>query len=129
MDTVNLMKQIRPSNSCWSIATPYPGTELHDIAVEKNLIPISPNWSEYFHHSRKLNLSGIPDDEFHQLIDQIQQEVRQSMNFMLSDIRFIYQKRIKYYLKRPALMLHDIKLGLRILWARIRHALFLFKAD
>lgn len=40
MDSINLMKRIKPDYVGFSITSPFPGSELHRIAVEKGLISI-----------------------------------------------------------------------------------------
>lgn len=52
-ETFGLMKRMRQGSVCFSIFTPYPGTEQYDIAKRHGLIPENPDWSRFSHQSRE----------------------------------------------------------------------------
>ncbi len=57
-DTVSFMEELKPRNAVFSIATPYPGTELYDICRNENLISKDPDWEKFFHQSPDMFLSN-----------------------------------------------------------------------
>ena len=66
--TIELMKEIKPTvYPCWSICTPYPGTELFETIQNRKLLPERPDWSEFYHHSTSMNFSNIPDNKLKSL--------------------------------------------------------------
>lgn len=50
--TFDLMKRLKNANICFSIFTPYPGTEQYEIAKKYKLIPEHPEWSRFSHQSQ-----------------------------------------------------------------------------
>jgi len=52
-ETFNLMKSLKRGRVCFSIFTPYPGTDQYDIAKRHNLVPENPDWSRFSHQSRE----------------------------------------------------------------------------
>ena len=51
LDTVNLMKKIKPCWCTFSIFTPYPGTELYEDSDRMGLLPEEFDWSAFGHQS------------------------------------------------------------------------------
>jgi radical SAM superfamily enzyme YgiQ (UPF0313 family) len=75
-DTIRLMKQIKPTGfCCWSIVTPYPGTELYEDAKNRGLLPEGLTWGDFFHQSEKINLSNMSKEEMHGLVRRIEKEL------------------------------------------------------
>jgi radical SAM superfamily enzyme YgiQ (UPF0313 family) len=58
-ETVLLMKELDPCMAVFSVATPYPGTELYDICVSEGLIPEKMDWCTFFHQSPNMYLTTI----------------------------------------------------------------------
>lgn len=46
--TISLMKELDPYRAAFSVATPYPGTELYDICKSEELIPEKMDWNTFF---------------------------------------------------------------------------------
>lgn len=57
-DTVNLMEELDPEYAVFSVATPYPGTELYQICRNEGLLVDKPDWSAYFHQSPEMFLTN-----------------------------------------------------------------------
>lgn len=103
LDTVKLWKKIDPNGfSCWNIVTPYPGTELYEIAKDKKLLPENIDWSDFFHQSEKVNLSSMHRDEFLKLAKKIQNMVEQRKERKKK--RDEYRNKIEFGLKHPILL-------------------------
>ncbi len=67
--TVALMKELDPDRAFYSIVTPYPKTELHEICSAEGIIPSSFDWSTFFHQSPSMYLTkNIPREETKELI-------------------------------------------------------------
>jgi len=110
-ETIELMKEIKPTvYPCWSICTPYPGTEIFETIQQMKLLPEQPDWSEFYHHSTSMNFSNIPDNEFKELLEQIGREVTQIQR---QAARLSLPKRIRkkfyQYVSHPASLLADAK--------------------
>lgn len=69
--TVSLMKDIDPDLAVYSIATPYPGTELFDMSEAEGLIPADLNWSNFFHQSPSMFLTkNLTKNEIREIIEE-----------------------------------------------------------
>ncbi len=55
--TVALMKELNPERAFYSIVTPYPKTELHEICSNEGIIPQDIDWSTFFHQSPSMYLT------------------------------------------------------------------------
>ncbi|MFQ5904684.1 MAG: B12-binding domain-containing radical SAM protein, partial [Candidatus Binatia bacterium] len=70
--TVRFMKELKPQWATFGIFTPYPGTELFDIAVEKGLMARSPDWSRFGHQSPHNRFSDqIKPERFELLVSLV----------------------------------------------------------
>ena len=72
-ETINLMKKLDVDIPCWSIVTPYPGTELYDMAQAQGTLTGGGDWSYCFHHSPQVHISKHIS---HDLLLQISREVQ-----------------------------------------------------
>ncbi|HAV42952.1 TPA: hypothetical protein DCX15_02925 [bacterium] len=76
-ETLNFMERLG-CYPCVSLATPYPGTEMWEMAVSSNKIPQNLPWEAHFHHSPKLpNISETNSEDFVKIAikaDEIQRE-------------------------------------------------------
>ena len=95
-DTVKLMMKVKPSHPCWSIATPYPGTELYDLCKKEGLIK-EKNWEKYHHHSDSMGFSKYMDEEYFK--NEIKKIERKS--FMI---------KVKYYLTHLNRLFKELRL-------------------
>ena len=55
--TISLMKELDSHSAVFSVATPYPGTELYDMCRSEGLIPGKIDWSKFFHQSPDMYLT------------------------------------------------------------------------
>lgn len=121
LDTIAFMKDIEPATPCWSIVTPYPGTELYEIAKKSGLLPRISDWSTFFHHSPGILLTNkITKNEFLALIAEIQnmvdkQRLKALILYVLSHPSII-KRRVRMYLQCPKLMSDDLRLWLFKIW-------------
>ena len=70
--TFGLMKSLKNGSVCFSIFTPYPGTEQYDIAKSHGLIPNSPDWSRFSHQSNENHfMKNMKKDEFRSYVEEI----------------------------------------------------------
>ena len=95
-DTIRLMNLVNPEHPCWSIVTPYPGTELYDTCLKEGLIPKDINWSTFHHHSKNMGFSKYIDkEEFHRIANKVE--------------KTIFWKKMFYYMKHPVRLLKELK--------------------
>jgi glycosyltransferase involved in cell wall biosynthesis len=81
-ETARLMEELRPHWPCWSLVTPYPGTELYEFAGQNGLLPDQNDWSLFFHHSPLMKLTKEIDyPQWLELIDKIQVRVDKIIAF------------------------------------------------
>lgn len=119
LDTINFMKELNPDFVNLSVATPYPGTELFDIAKNNKMIPSEPDWSEFFHQSPEmLTTSNISFEEFYELLRFAQKVFdRHNKIKLIKHPRFVIQQILEHkYQKRISALL-------RLLWESIRNTL------
>lgn len=96
-DAIKLMKKIKPSHPCWSIATPYPGTELYEICEKEGLIKGKFEWEKFHHHSNKMGFSRyINREEFVKLTKKIE--------------KITFRMKLRYYLAHPKILLKELKI-------------------
>lgn len=95
-DSISLMKKIKPSHPCWSIATPYPGTELYEICTKEGLIKDT-NWEKFHHHSKKMGFSkNIPKNELVKIAEDIE--------------KITFKMKLRYYLTHPKRLLKGLRI-------------------
>lgn len=70
--SIQLMNEIKPDLICWSLFTPYPGTESYELLLQNGIIT-NPDWSQFFHHSLNMNFSGYSNQEWLDLIQYVEQ--------------------------------------------------------
>jgi radical SAM superfamily enzyme YgiQ (UPF0313 family) len=70
--TVKFIEESGIESAGICIATPYPGTQLWDWAVENNLMPESYTWSDFDYLNTPINLSPeIPKQELLKIIEKV----------------------------------------------------------
>jgi len=126
LDTINFMKKAKPTTSCLSIVTPYPGTELYDIAKKQGLLPRE-NWASFFHHSQKMKLTDkLTDEQFSRLVSEIQKMLDTEIvpqnikSALLHPWQFLYRKCVEDYPRHPKSILRDFALIKSLLYTKIR---------
>lgn len=72
--SVNAMKEIKPDHAIWSILTPYPGTEIWDMAQKRGLVSIDTDWASFFHHSSRNFFNTMPKESWEKMIGIIEME-------------------------------------------------------
>lgn len=71
--TVSLMKELDPRVAGFSVATPYPGTELYEIYKSEGLIPEKIDWSRFFHQSPDMYLTkNLTKEETSKIIEEVE---------------------------------------------------------
>lgn len=69
--TIDLMYELQPFVVKLSVATPYPGTELHQLCLQEGLLPGNIDWSTCFYQNSKKFWSGrFPEEDAHEVIDE-----------------------------------------------------------
>ncbi len=58
MDTVNFMEELDPQYAVFSVATPYPETELYRECQKQGLLTKEPDWGKFFHQSPEMFLTN-----------------------------------------------------------------------
>jgi len=70
--SIQLMNEIKPDLICWSLYTPYPGTEIYENLLNEGIIT-KPDWSQFFHHSINMNFTGFSDQEWLDLVQYVEE--------------------------------------------------------
>jgi hypothetical protein len=67
------MEELDPQYAVFSVATPYPGTELFKIYRKEGLLPEEPDWASYFHQSPEMFLTNrLSPDETKKIIEEVE---------------------------------------------------------
>lgn len=100
--TSSFLKELDSDAVIYSVVTPYPGTELYDIAVSEGIIPENIDWSFFFHQSPEMFLSkNLTRKEISQLIkytERIAEEhnrkkrLKKVLTHPLSVLKMIYER-------------------------------------
>lgn len=106
--TVEFIKNCKKGFICFSVFTPYPGTELYEEAKKLNLISDKIDWSKVSHHSNENAFTKIDKDEFKKYIETINALVKKHNNSFLRIWEYI-RARLGFYLKHPFIFINRIK--------------------
>jgi len=102
--SINAMNYISPDNAIWSILTLYPGTEIWNIAKNKNLVTEKQNWDTSFHHYDQGNIFGsISKESWNKMIKIVDSE-QKKLHERMTVIKFK---------KKIAALPDMVKLGLK----------------
>ncbi len=106
-DTISFLKELKPNWANISIFTPYPGTELYKLSLEKGLINEPPDYTLYSHQNSNLRFTDrIPKERFYSLSRHILSEVHK---YNSSSISLLKRALTRKYYKNPNLFLQDAK--------------------
>jgi anaerobic magnesium-protoporphyrin IX monomethyl ester cyclase len=76
LDTIELAKRIDSDENAFSIATPYPGTRMWDVALQRGLVSEDMDFSNFlYYHKIGCNLSQISDKRLLELHESAYMEV------------------------------------------------------
>lgn len=87
MQSVNAMKDIKPDHAIWSILTPYPGTEIWDLAQKQGLVSLDTDWTRFFHHSSRNFFNTISKESWEKMLKIIENE-QNKLNGRMTFIKF-----------------------------------------
>jgi anaerobic magnesium-protoporphyrin IX monomethyl ester cyclase len=65
-ETIRFVKRTLPTGAQFNVAVPYPGTELHQIAVEKGWIKEDVNWFEMFQHEAVMRTDELSFEDLNE---------------------------------------------------------------
>ena len=106
-DTLNFLKELKPNWANISIFTPYPGTDLYQLSVEKGLVTEPPDYTLYSHQNSDLRFTDIiPRERFSVLARNMLAEVHKYNSRSMSLLKRALTR--KYY-SNPTLLLQDAK--------------------
>ena len=107
MDTLDLLKELKPDRATISIFTPYPGTKLYDLAKEKGMVLEPIDYVLYSHQNPFSRFTDtIPKEKFAPLASYILKEVNEyNRSYRLLIKRGLSRK----YHKNPRLLLLDMR--------------------
>jgi len=125
-NTITFVKDTKPDSVCWSIVTPYPGTELYEIGREQGLLPKTLDWSAFFHQSPEMAMTDrLSKEEFlgilkeiHHVTDELYADYSITKDY-LSNPSLLYY-RMQLYLRSPRLMFRDFKYVIRAIYRRFK---------
>lgn len=107
-DTVDFATSLEPSEVIFSIATPYPGTELFDVCKDMGVLPASINWEEFFHQSPNVILNKMSLEEFTTAIRTIERMVedynRKARRHRIKNLKFAVKGLWRFH-KNPRMIL------------------------
>jgi len=107
MDTLNLLKELKPNWANISIFTPYPATKLFELSIEKGIITEQPDYTLYSHQNPYLrHTDKVPQDKFYRLAKKMLNEVHRYNSSYNSLIKRALTRK---YHKNPRLMLEDMQ--------------------
>ena len=73
--SIGAMKDLNPDHTIWSILTPFPGTEIWNLAESRGLVSLNSNWDTFFHHFNKGNIfKTLSDEKWNEMIVLIDAE-------------------------------------------------------
>ncbi|MBL7196577.1 MAG: radical SAM protein [Candidatus Omnitrophica bacterium] len=110
--TFNLMKLLSNANICFSIFTPYPGTEQFEIAKRHKLIPENPDWSRFSHQSQDNHfMKYVEKEQFRQYVQRISLWIDEN-NTRNIEIKKLFWDNFLIFgllIRRPELLFNKLK--------------------
>lgn len=91
--TRKFVRENRITLPAFYITTPYPGTELWDIAIERNLIPKDANWADFAQERVVANLSEVPKEKIEELrakwyLEYFMRNKKEAIKLILMALRY-----------------------------------------
>jgi anaerobic magnesium-protoporphyrin IX monomethyl ester cyclase len=106
-DTLRFLYELKPDWANISIFTPYPGTALFNLSLEKGITTVTPDYALYSHQNTASRFSDtIPKERFHVLANQVLSEVHR---YNRSCRSLLKRAVTRNYHKNPGLLLRDIR--------------------
>jgi len=100
--TFKLVTEIAPHSVNWNFLTPYPGTEIYEMAKESNLI-LTYDWSKYTSHVIAMRTKWLTEGQLNMATNKIIRDYsRQKTKKLLLSVR-----------KKPRLVLNELKKTIR----------------
>ncbi len=117
--SIAVMKDLKPDHAIWGILTPYPGTEIWQLAIKKGLVNYQTDWANYFHHYNQGNIFGsVSKESWDKLLKEINEE-QNKLNSKLTIIKIKAKIKNNFYLlklaiKKPSKAINYIKKRIKI---------------
>ncbi len=109
--TFNLMKKLKNADICFSIFTPYPGTEQYRIAKGYKLIPQHPDWSRFSHQSQDNHfMEFVEKGDFDKYVRMISSWIdkNNTRNIEIKRLFLDAGKNFNLLIKRPKLIINKL---------------------
>jgi len=107
--TIEFMRKIKPNYATFSIFTPYPGTELFQMLLQRGLVTVDMDWHRYSHQSRTNNFTGtVDDDRFQKVLDEAAEAFDANNNSVTNICKKALSK-TTVYLHSPIEFIKDVK--------------------
>jgi len=107
LETIKFVISLKPGVIVFSIATPYPNTELYDISSKMGVLPTKINWEEFFHQSPNIILTKMDKKKFYEVVDKIEYMIneynRKARLHKVRNPRYIL-KIMKRFRKNPKML-------------------------
>jgi len=105
-DTLNFLHELKPDWAHIGIFTPYPGTALHELAMQNGMITSFFDYTQYSHHNlRSRRTDTIGEERFYELGNHMLHEVHR---YNRSYKSLIKRALTRNYHKNPKLMYQDL---------------------
>lgn len=86
-ETLNLMKEIRPSDIAFNVFDPMPGSEDYDTAIKMNLVPENPDWNRFPFWPDAHYVKDVSPEDFTRIVNEIGKWVFDYNNSLSTRIR------------------------------------------
>lgn len=91
LSTLRFARTLDVDTLVLSIVTPYPGTEIHDLFRQHGIVKDAADYSDYYHHSPMMGLTGLEGDEYRAFLNKYFEQVREyNRSFRRLLRRFIF---------------------------------------
>lgn len=112
-ESIEAMKRLSPDHALWSILTPYPGTEIWQIAEERGLVTRDCNWDSFFHHYNRNIFNTMPKKNWDKMLAVISQE-QEKLNKKLTKVKlkkklFSKLNLVNLAIKNPGKVISHVK--------------------
>ena len=82
IQSITAMEDIKPDHAIWSVLTPYPGTEVWDLARKQGLASLDTDWARFFHHSNRNFFNTISKEVWEKMLNIIELKQKKINNRM-----------------------------------------------
>lgn len=107
LETLKFAKYLNPDSASFAIATPLPGSDLYDYALENNLLLDKFRFEDTIYRKACMRIKGFKPEEFEKFVDKLNYSFNLSLIYR-NPYRF-FKKYFNFFMRRPNKILKSFR--------------------